>query len=66
MIMKSRLPQDLPRGEERSPSREKGALPSDLLGYLRRVEDYVVEHPGASLAGAFAVGVVIAWWIIRR
>ncbi len=64
MIMKSRLPQDLPRGEERS--RREGGLPDELWGYLRTIEDYVVEHPGPSLATAFAVGVMIAWWVKRR
>ncbi len=27
---------------------------------------YVIDHPGPSLAVAFAAGVAIAWWLKRR
>jgi hypothetical protein len=30
------------------------------------VERFIGENPGASLAAAFALGVMVAWWIKRK
>ena len=63
MIMKNRLPDELPAsGPEAAGQRPAG----EALKYASAIEDYLVEHPASSLAAAFAVGVLVAWWIKRR
>ena len=37
-----------------------------LKAWMEPVEQFVVKHPGASLAIAFTVGVSVAWWLKRR
>ncbi|MDX1945032.1 MAG: hypothetical protein SFU86_06465 [Pirellulaceae bacterium] len=32
---------------------------------VANAEAWIVEHPGASLASAFAIGATLAWWIKR-
>lgn len=66
MIMKNRLPDEASAGGVPSEYRSSpGGIPGEALKYLGTIEDYVVEHPGPCLAAAFAVGVVVAWWIKR-
>jgi hypothetical protein len=67
MIMKNRLAEDLPvAGRESGPRRPPGGIPGEALKYAAAIEDYIIEHPAPSLAAAFAVGVMVAWWIKRR
>jgi hypothetical protein len=67
MIMQNRLADDLPvSGRESNSRRPQGGIPGEALKYAAAIEDYIVGHPAPSLAAAFAVGVVIAWWIKRR
>jgi len=64
MIMNNRLSDDLPlRGKEAS--RSEG-LSDEALKYASAVEQYIIDHPGSSLAAAFVAGVMVAWWIKRR
>lgn len=37
-----------------------------LQAWTKPVEQFVSQHPGASLAVAFAAGVAIAWWLKRK
>jgi hypothetical protein len=65
----SRITEYLPTSWFRR-SRDQGAGDSSLEWNLKAlaepVEQFVAKHPGASLAVAFAAGVVIAWWLKRR
>ena len=38
----------------------------DFQELVRPVEKWILKSPGAALASAFLVGVVVAWWIKRR
>jgi hypothetical protein len=38
----------------------------DVRELVEPLQDLIVQYPGAALASAFVVGVVIAWWIKRR
>jgi hypothetical protein len=38
----------------------------DVKSYLEPVEEFVLKYPGAALASAFFVGVLVAWWIKRK
>lgn len=42
------------------------AARDSLKRLAENARQYVVDHPGPSLAAAFAVGVAIAWWLKRR
>jgi hypothetical protein len=42
-----------------------GADLPDVQEWIKKAEQVVKEHPGPSLAAAFALGVVLAWWIKR-
>lgn len=39
---------------------------SDVQGIVQPVEDLILRYPGAALASAFFVGVLVAWWIKRK
>lgn len=39
---------------------------STVQAWGKSMEEFVKNHPGASLAAAFCVGVTVAWWIKRR
>ena len=49
---------------------KQGAPVSAARDSLKRwtsvARQYVVDHPGSSLAAAFAAGVAIAWWLKRK
>jgi hypothetical protein len=38
----------------------------DVRQLAEPLTDLIVRYPGAAIASAFLVGVVIAWWIKRR
>jgi hypothetical protein len=38
----------------------------DVKSYIQPVEELILKYPGAALASAFLVGVVVAWWIKRK
>ena len=42
------------------------AARDSLKRWTQTARRYVVDHPGPSLAAAFAAGVAIAWWLKRR
>jgi ElaB/YqjD/DUF883 family membrane-anchored ribosome-binding protein len=65
MIMKNRLADDVPVGGKSGPRGEEG-ITDEALKYAAAAEKYIVDHPVASLAAAFAAGVTVAWWIKRR
>jgi len=66
MIMKNRLADDVPLGGKESGSRRGEGISDEALKYAATVEQYIVNHPAPSLAAAFLVGVMVAWWIKRR
>jgi hypothetical protein len=39
---------------------------SDVTGFIQPVEKLILQYPGAALASAFLVGVLVAWWIKRK
>jgi hypothetical protein len=41
-------------------------LPANVKAWAEPIEQFVVKHPGPSLAIAFAAGVTLAWWLKRR
>jgi hypothetical protein len=65
MIMKNRLADELPLGGKESRPGGDG-VSDEALKYAAAVERYIVDHPAPSLAAAFLVGVVVAWWIKRK
>jgi hypothetical protein len=46
--------------------RQEPPLPQTLRRWVDPVEEVITKHPGACLASAFMVGVVVAWWIKRK
>ena len=66
MIMKNRLTDDVPTGGKESSSHRAEGISDEALKYAATVEKYIVDHPAPSLAAAFLVGVMVAWWIKRR
>ena len=38
----------------------------DFAGMIEPAKNLILKYPGAALASAFLVGVVVAWWIKRR
>lgn len=60
---------DYPRTESEPRLVPKGSaapqLPT-LPQWVEPLEDFIKQHPGVCLASAFAVGVVVAWWIKRK
>jgi hypothetical protein len=38
----------------------------DFGQMIEPLQDVIIRYPGAALASAFLVGVVVAWWIKRR
>ena len=65
--MKNRVADYLPTSwsalKERAPM---NAARDSLKRWTETARQYVVEHPGPSLAAAFVAGVAIAWWLKRR
>jgi hypothetical protein len=67
--MKNRIVEYLPTSWFKRPP---GSKPGDTEGerslkaWAQPVEEFVANHPGTSLAIAFAAGVAIAWWLKRR
>jgi hypothetical protein len=39
---------------------------SDISELAQPLEKLIVKYPGAALASAFLIGVVVAWWIKRK
>jgi hypothetical protein len=66
MIMKNRLADEIPLGGNEPGSRRAEGFSDEALKYASAVEQYIVDHPAASLMTAFAVGVMVAWWIKRK
>jgi hypothetical protein len=68
MIMKNRLSEEtFSRQEPRSRQSAGGGLGmGPAARYFNTVEETIAEHPGASLAAAVLIGVLMAWWIKRR
>ncbi len=66
MIMKNRLADDVPLGGKESGSRRAEGISDEALKYAAAAEKYIIDHPAPSLAAAFIVGVMVAWWIKRR
>ena len=56
--------------KDRSTSRQKGRSLSwanpDWKQVLAQIEQTIAKNPAATLVGAFALGVAIAWWIKRK
>jgi len=49
------------------PASRRPLIKSEDVGELvEPLKSLIVRYPGAALASAFLVGVVIAWWIKRR
>lgn len=50
--------------------RSKPATPlvssGDIREFVEPVENLILKYPAAALASAFAIGVVLAWWIKRK
>ncbi len=68
-VMNSRISEYLPSSWYKRPAESAGGdltVEERLKAWTEPVEQFVVKHPGASLAIAFAVGVTIAWWLKRR
>jgi hypothetical protein len=40
--------------------------PADIRAWIKPVEKFIGDHPGACLASALIVGAAVAWWIKRR
>jgi hypothetical protein len=68
MIMKNRLSEEtFSRQDPRSRQPAGGGLGmGPAARYFNTVEETIAEHPGASLAAAVLIGVLMAWWIKRR
>jgi ElaB/YqjD/DUF883 family membrane-anchored ribosome-binding protein len=67
--MNSRISEYLPSSWFKRPVQSAGDDPTvveRLKAWSEPVEQFVVKHPGASLAIAITVGVTIAWWLKRR
>ena len=41
-------------------------LPADVREWIKPIEIFIGDHPGACLASALIVGAAVAWWIKRR
>jgi len=39
---------------------------TDVSDLAKPLEKLIVKYPGAALASAFLIGVVVAWWIKRK
>jgi hypothetical protein len=39
---------------------------ADIRAWIKPVEKFIGDHPGACLASALIVGAAVAWWIKRR
>jgi len=67
--MKNRIAEYLPTSWFKRAPGAKSVSPlgdQSLKAWTEPVEQFVSQHPGASLAVAFAAGVAIAWWLKRR
>ena len=64
--MKNRIVDYLPREWRPDRLRERAESLPDMRELADKAERFVAQHPGASLATAFIVGVALAWWIKRR
>ena len=67
--MKNRIAEYLPsswfKGEPGA--RQSGPINlQSLKAVAQPIEEFVIKHPGTSLAFAFAAGVALAWWLKRR
>ncbi len=40
--------------------------PAELRAWIKPIEKFIGDHPGACLASALIVGAAVAWWIKRR
>jgi hypothetical protein len=64
MKIQNRIAEFLPAAWR--PRRELGLGRPSKESLAQSVERFVGENPGASLAAAFALGVMVAWWIKRK
>lgn len=64
--MRNRILEYLPAQWQPDRLKERAEALPDVGHWLKKAEKLVIEHPGPSLASAFALGVAIAWWIKRR
>lgn len=70
--MKNRIEQFAPSGQSSSPTiaerskRAAAAIEESAEETAATVGRWVVDHPLASMAAAFAAGVAIAWFVKRK
>ncbi len=67
--MKNRIVDYLPESWFKRPPGDGSARPTleaSVKSWAEPIEQFIVKHPGPSLAIAFAAGVTIAWWLKRR
>jgi ElaB/YqjD/DUF883 family membrane-anchored ribosome-binding protein len=59
-----------PRGDTSSGKSEPRITPDDLLQrfgeWRKQAEETISTHPGAFLAAAAAIGLLLGWWTKRR
>ena len=67
--MKNRIAEYLPSSWFKSEPGSRSSAQINLQALkavAEPIEEFVIKHPGTSLAVAFAAGVALAWWLKRR
>jgi len=48
-----------------SPTQNEQGIAEQIKHWAKETEKFIATHPGASLAAALGVGILLGWWVKR-